>query len=553
MLRKIAVFCFTASLTAAAPQTSTYTTSSSFDSVFVPLDSWVYPALYRLAGMGYIPDQFSNMAPWTRDECARQIKEAEGIIKQRVGVNHLSPDDNEALKMIADLRAEINDKLEDDSDAIRLESIYTAFTGIVGTPLADSYHFGQTIVNNYGRPYYKGFNNDTGASAYANYNRFFIYLRGELQHSAGAPVYSLATRQYIANEDANPLYPAASGSSFTRFEPEEMYVGVQVGPENISFGRENLWWGPGQDSAFAFSDNAGPFVMLNFDQTKPIVLPWIFKYLGEMRTQFIFGELSGHLRPRYPQVNAQKVTFDITKDLEVGITRSAFWGGQGHPVTLGDFEKSLFSTGSTGCGFGYGDRCDPGDRHTGFDARWRLPGLRKYVTVYTDSYADDEVNPLANPKRSAWGPGIYISQLPKLTKFDFRFESYDTWLNVARDGQFFYWNDQYHDSYTNDGLLLGSYVGRQARAFVGTIDYWVSGRTKFQAQVRHLSEPNTYLPGGGSQTDGALSVQWSVSPELLVSLTGQAEAYDIPIIGPSHKDGTVAFSLTYTPKSWTIQ
>lgn len=539
-------------LAAAAAQAGDAPANTTFDSVFVPLDSWVYPALYRLAGMGYIPDQFSDLAPWTRDECAREVNEAASIVQQHVASGRRSASDDEALKMIADLRAELNEKQGEDSNGVRFESLYTTFTGIAGTPLADSYHFGQTVVNNYGRPYYGGFNNDTGASAYANFNRFFIYLRGEVQHAAGAPSYSLPTRTYIATEDGNPLLPASSGASFTRFEPEEMYVGVQLGLENISFGRENLWWGPGQDSAFAFSDNAAPFTMLKFDQTKAITLPWIFKYLGKMRTQFLFGDLSGHSWPRHPQVNAQKVTFDVTKDLEVSITRSAFWGGQGHPETAGDFVKGLFSTSSTGCTFAYGDRCDPGDRHTGFDIRWRVPGVRKYVTVYTDSYADDEVNPLANPGRSAWGPGIYIAQLPHLAKWDFRFETYDTWLNVARNGDFFYWNNQYHDSYTNDGFLLGSYVGRQGRLFVGTVDYWLSGRTKFEAQVRHIAEPGSYLPNGGSQTDGSLAVQWSFTPELLASLSGQAEAYDIPILGPSRKDGTVVLSVTYTPKQWVF-
>jgi hypothetical protein len=544
VVKKIAMLVCCAATAGAAP--------AGFDSVYVPLDSWIYLALYRLAGMGYIPDQFSNMAPWTRDECARQVSEAAAIVRQRAEARQDTAADGEALKMIADLHAELNDKQDDDYDGVRFESLYTQVTGIGNTPVADSYHFGQTIVNNNGRPYYKGFNNDTGLSGYANFNRFFIYVRGELQYSAGRPVYSLPIRQYIANEDQNPLLPAASGDSFLRVQPMEMYTGVQVGVENISVGMENLWWGPGQDSAFAFSDNASPFFMVNFNQTKPIVLPWIFKYLGKMRTQFIFGELSGHLWPRYALVNAQKLSFDITNDLEVGISRSAFWGGDGHPVTTKSFLKSLFSTSSSGCTFAYGDRCDPGDRHTGFDIRYRFPGVRKYVTVYLDSYADDEVNPLANPSRSAWAPGIYLSHLPHATKWDFRFESYDTWLNAARNGQFFYWNNQYHDSYTNNDFLLGSYVGRQARAYVGTIGYWLSGRTKFQGQIRHMNEPDTYLPGGGSQTDGSLTAQWSFGPELLGSLTAQLETYDIPILGPSRTNGMLMLSVSYTPKNWVF-
>ncbi|HEY2546802.1 MAG TPA: hypothetical protein VGI46_12105 [Candidatus Acidoferrum sp.] len=47
---------------------------------------------------------------------------------------------------------------------VRPESIYTNFTGISGTPLNDSCHFGQTTINNYDRPYHEGFNTNDGFS-----------------------------------------------------------------------------------------------------------------------------------------------------------------------------------------------------------------------------------------------------------------------------------------------------------------------------------------------------------------------------------------------------
>ena len=520
------------------------------DGVYVPLDSWVYPTLYRLSALGFVPDQFSNMAPWTREECARQVTEAAAVLHQHGVDDKIDGTDAEAQRLITDLKAELNDKLAADGGAIRFESAYTNLTGVAGTPLTDSYHFGQTVVNNYGRPYARGVSNDTGLSAYANFGRFFAYARGEYQGAPGVAAESLSTREFVAAADSNPLLPGSNGAATHRFEPEEMYVGMQLGPENISFGRENLWWGPGQDSSFAFSDNAGPFYMLNFNQTTPVRLPSVFRYLGRMRTQFIFGELSGHAWPRAPQVNAQKVTFEITDNLEMGIIRSAFWGGAGHPVTLGSFGRSLFASSSTGCSFGYADRCDPGDRHSGFDIRWRVKGIEKYLTLYTDSYADDEVNPLANPKRSAWAPGVYLSHVPHFSKMDVRFETYATWLNTARDGQFFYYNNQYHDSYTNDGSLLGSYVGRQARALVGTAGYWFSGRTRLQAQFRHVSEPATYLPGGGTQTNASLMAQWSARRDLLVDINAQAEQYNIPVLGAARKDLLVSGSILLTPENW---
>src|SRR6266851_4119492 len=40
-------------------------------SPYVPLDSWIYPALDRLAGLGLIDSGFTGLRPWTRRECAR--------------------------------------------------------------------------------------------------------------------------------------------------------------------------------------------------------------------------------------------------------------------------------------------------------------------------------------------------------------------------------------------------------------------------------------------------------------------------------------------------
>src|SRR5579863_2929823 len=51
-------------------------TASNMGSPYVPMDSWVYPALDRLIGMGMIDSGFSGVRPWTRSECARLLAEA---------------------------------------------------------------------------------------------------------------------------------------------------------------------------------------------------------------------------------------------------------------------------------------------------------------------------------------------------------------------------------------------------------------------------------------------------------------------------------------------
>src|SRR5271166_2095469 len=62
---------------------------AEFGSPSVPLDSWVYAALDRLAALGYAPSAYSNLRPWTRMECARIVAAA----GEDLNLDHLHPDD----------------------------------------------------------------------------------------------------------------------------------------------------------------------------------------------------------------------------------------------------------------------------------------------------------------------------------------------------------------------------------------------------------------------------------------------------------------------------
>src|SRR5690348_4024691 len=49
---------------------SAYAAAETANSIYVPLDSWVYAAFDRLAALGYASSAYSGMRPWTRGECA---------------------------------------------------------------------------------------------------------------------------------------------------------------------------------------------------------------------------------------------------------------------------------------------------------------------------------------------------------------------------------------------------------------------------------------------------------------------------------------------------
>ena len=50
-------------------------TSSNYGLVYVPLDSWVYPAFERLFSLGYADSAYLGMRPWTRTSCLQILQE----------------------------------------------------------------------------------------------------------------------------------------------------------------------------------------------------------------------------------------------------------------------------------------------------------------------------------------------------------------------------------------------------------------------------------------------------------------------------------------------
>jgi hypothetical protein len=458
----------------------------------------------------------------------------------------------EAIRLLADLRREFAPDAEPGRPQLRLESIYDKVLPIAGAPLNDSYHFGQTIRDNYGRPYGDGFNSVAGFSTAATAGRFSAYFRGELQTSSPNSAYSAGTTSLLATLDGVPTEAAANRNGVTRFDVLDAYVGIHLGDFNITAGKQSSWWGPGTSSAFLLSDNSEPLYSVKIAQQTPFVLPGALRYLGHIRTQLIVGRLTGNTSPPKPFINAQKITLQLTQNLEVGFSRSTLFGGVGHPLTAGSIARSFFSITSSG-GTAFGSSNDPGDRRSGFDFLWRLPGVSRYVTVYSDSLADDEPNPLASPRRSAWAPGIYFPRLfhPKL---DLRFETYSTWLYRGDEGgRFFYWNTQYRDAYTDNGNIIGSWVGRDARAYAVSSSYWHSAKDKIVASYQQVKTGSNFIPGGGTQTDVSISWQWAFSRDVIANLSSQWERIYIPVLGGPHTDVATGFGITITPSGLTLK
>ena len=531
-------------------------------STYVPMDSWIYPALERLSSMGVIPSQSVSIRPWTRQECRRQVREAEDLLFdfRSMDVTLDAGVRREAERLLPQLEYELQEP--DGTASAVLESAYMRYGSILGSAVTDSFHYGQTWVNDYGRPLGRGGSYIAGYSGRLHAGRFFLYDRQELQTDPGLPAVSQAQSNFFNLTDNVPFGSPVPGfnlaapalSAYVRQRPIELYAGVAFGGTSLSFGKQQIYWGPTTMGSFSFSSNAEPTYNLRLVSTRPHAFPF-FPGLGSYRFDVAIGKLSGHHYPARPYFNTQKIDLTFKRYLEVSFARWSILWGVGHPMTPRSLKDNLFSSNSTGSNFSYGDRQDPGDRKSNFDFRLHVPGISNFVTIYAEAYADDELNPIDAPRRVPWAPGIYIARLPGMQHMDFRFEMSSS-EELSQDeggGTRYFINNQYRDGNTNKGFLLGNAVGRNARAFEGRIGYWASPRTRVEGGYRQTKGSGNFLPGGSTISDGFVNASYALGLTWTAQVFAQYEQFLIPAYMPGRQtNGSARVQITWTPKDRSV-
>jgi hypothetical protein len=524
---------------------------------YVPLDSWVYPAIDRLIALGYIHSAFQDVRPLTRLECAVLAQEAGESIAD--GGSPLGEADRLQTALQNEFQSEYSVLSgEGKEQSVRVESVYSNVTVISGKPLNDSYHFGQTIIDDFGRPYQKGFNTYDGFSGYATTGPFAVYMRGEFQSAPAAPAYPLAAREAIATADDNPVQPATPVAAADQFRLLDTYVAANVDGWDFSVGKQSLWWGRGVGGALIMSDNAEPIYMFRMRPMEAVVLPWILRWLGPMKGDFFFGKLSGNDYPPRPLIHGLKLTAKTTRYLEASLLATTEFGGVGRPLTIDAVLRSFFSTKSSDA---YSPSNSPGKRTIGADFSYAFPHLRDVLQFYANGLlpednptnVDNSKSPLYIWQRLAIRTGIYLPRLPRLPKLDFRAESAYTDPPTARSvgGQYIYFNDFYRDLDTDKGNLIGDWVGREGMGFQGWSTYWLSPKNSLQFAYRHAKVDPDFIPAGETINDGSVKVSWQLRPKWNVSAFVQYEKWLAPILArAAQTDWTSSVQVQLTPHSW---
>ena len=550
---------------------------SALGSPYIPVDSWVYPAVLRLYSLGYVDTPYLGMRPWTRASVSHMLEGASDKFQDA------DPDDagaatNEARNIYKALILELQSNTEGPCGKhegnAQFESVYSVARAMSGVPLRDSYHLGSTIINDYGRPFSSGFNSYTGASGYASAGRFVLYARGEFQGAPSATGYSAALAGTLAAIDNTTNYYnptcwmygttctpipynkqatilAGPIATTTHGRVVEAYASVQYLNHVFSFGKQDEWLGPGQGGAFAYSNNAENIYAFHINRIEPLHIPLLSRLIGPFRFEFLIGPLKGHIYPIDPWVHVEKVSFRPTDNLEFGFERTVIWGGTGHePINLHTFLKSFFSVPAPEPAV-KNSREDPGARFGAADFSYRMPFVRNWLTLYADAEAHDDVSPVDAPRHADFRPGLYLSHVPGVPKLDVRAEAAYT---DPPTGHFTGGNHEYYEGiqrqgYTNAGQIFGDWIGREGKGGQGWITYHLSGNEWIRADVRRQKVAKDFIPGGTTLNDINFQAVKRIGKDFEINGSFAYESWKAPVyLSGQQTVTTTTIQLTWFPQ-----
>lgn len=157
------------------------------------------------------------------------------------------------------------------------------------------------------------------------------------------------------------------------------YAKINILNFEIQAGRDSLWWGPGYHGSLLMSNNAHPFDMIKLSNPEPVLLPWIFSYLGPTQFNLIFSQIHDErigIQRANPFLYGFRLGFKPHPYLEIGVSHLNMFGGPGRrsELSVGDVLKILY--GNTNPDM---DEKTDSNAEAGADIALMLPNIKKYI------------------------------------------------------------------------------------------------------------------------------------------------------------------------------
>jgi hypothetical protein len=91
-------------------------------------------------------------------------------------------------------------------------------------------------------------------------------------------------------------------------------------------------------------------------------------------------------------------------------------------------------------------------------------------------------------------------------------------------------------------------MGRAGQGAQAWTNYWFSPRNRLQFFFRHQKVSQEFVPGGGSLTDAGVRTDYSLRPDLSLSVSVKHERWLFPVIQPNvSRNVTATVQILFEP------
>lgn len=259
-----------------------------------------------------------------------------------------------------------------------------------------------------------------------------------------------------------------SGTASPRLEGS--FVAVRAGNWQFQAVSQRHWWGPGWQDSLVLGHNAPTLNGLGVQRAslRPSPSPWL-AWAGPWSFELFFAALEGVKTPAHPLLLGQRLSLRPWPGVEIGLSRTAQWGGAGRRESWDSLRDLMFG-GNLNI-----DRPSERDRDAanvmaGLDLRLRCPAHWPCAT-YLQLIGEDEAGGLPSRYLGLYGAEAWSA--------DGRYRGYVELSETAcgmpilrsGEGGCAYRNHAYPEGYVQEGRWLGSGFGPDSRIVtVGAFD-----------------------------------------------------------------------------------
>ncbi|WP_245000393.1 capsule assembly Wzi family protein [Marinobacter daepoensis] len=187
------------------------------------------------------------------------------------------------------------------------------------------------------------------------------------------------------------------------FRVDGSYIAATAGNWVLGAGAIERWWGPGWQSSMILSNNARPIPAVWLDRKTSLApeTDWL-SWIGPWRLNVFLGQLEEERVVSDAKLLGMRLTFSPFERLEIGLSRTIMFGGEGRPGGLSTVWDAFI--GKDNAEEGDASEDDASNQIATIDARYGFALGGQAMGVYAQMMGEDEAGYL--PSRKSWLFGV---------------------------------------------------------------------------------------------------------------------------------------------------